>query len=182
MPLLPIIIAPDPKLKMKCKPVETVDDDVRRLLDDMLATMYDAPGIGLAAPQIGVARRLVVLDVEKPAEREAGKEPPGRPIRLVNPEVVWVSDELNTHEEGCLSVPGIFADVTRPAACRVRYLDEQGKKQELIADGILATCVQHEIDHLDGILFTDHLTALKRNIIMKKMVKAKKQKAKDEAA
>jgi peptide deformylase len=101
---------------------------------------------------------------------------------LVNPEVVWVSDELNTHEEGCLSVPGIFADVTRPAACRVRYLDEQGKKQELIADGILATCVQHEIDHLDGILFTDHLTALKRNIIMKKMVKAKKQKAKDEAA
>ena len=129
--------------------------------------MYAAPGIGLAAPQVGISKRVIVVDV-------APKDAPRQPLRLVNPELVWVSDDDSRYEEGCLSVPEHYADVVRPAAIRVRYRDEQNQLQELAADGLLATCIQHEIDHLDGILFIDHLSALKRNVILRKLLKAKR--------
>lgn len=167
MAILPIIWAPDPILKTKCKPIETVDDAVRRVLDDMLSTMYDAPGIGLAAPQIGLDRRVIVVDVSKEDEER-------RPLQLVNPEVVWSSDDSKVYEEGCLSLPDMFAEVERPASVKVEYLDRDGERRSLDADGLLAVCLQHEIDHLDGILFVDHLSTLKRNMILRKMVKAKK--------
>ena len=167
MAKLPIVLAPDPVLKAKAKPVEVVDDSIRHLMDDMLETMYAAPGIGLAANQVGVLKRVLVLDVAR--EGDAPK-----PIGMANPEVVWQSDELSTYNEGCLSLPDHYADITRPAEVRVRYLDRDGAKQEIAADGLLATCIQHEIDHLDGILFVDHLSALKRNIILRKLLKAKK--------
>jgi peptide deformylase len=171
MAKLDIVIAPDPVLRTKAQPVERVDARLARLMDDMLETMYDAPGIGLAAPQVGVLERLLVIDV-------AGNNEPRRPLRLVNPEVVWQSDETQLYNEGCLSLPEQFADVTRPAECRVRYMDEHNETRELHATGLLATVVQHEIDHLEGILFTDHLSQLKRNIIMRKLQKWKKaQKA-----
>lgn len=172
MAKLPIVLAPDPVLKTKAKPVEAVDDSIRQLMDDMLETMYAAPGIGLAANQIGVLKRVLVLDVAR--EGDAPK-----PIGMANPEVVWRSDEMSTYNEGCLSLPEHYADITRPAAVRVRYIDRDGAKQEIEADGLLATCIQHEIDHLDGILFVDHLSALKRNMILKKLVKLKKQRAED---
>jgi peptide deformylase len=167
MSKLPILVAPDPRLKAKAKPVAEVDAPVRQLMDDMLETMYAAPGIGLAAPQVGVSSRVIVLDVAK-------DEAPKEPHALANPELVWVSDEDNTYEEGCLSVPEHYADVTRPAKIRVRYLDRDNKKRELEADGLLATVIQHEMDHLDGILFIDHLTSLKRNMILRKLLKARK--------
>ncbi len=167
MPLLPIITAPDPRLKQVAKPVERVDDEVRQLMDDMLETMHAAPGIGLAAPQVGVLKRVIVVDVAREDE-----EP--RPYRMANPELVWVSDEDATYEEGCLSLPEHYADVVRPAAIKVRYLDEENEIRELDADGLLATCIQHEMDHLDGILFVDHISALKRNMILRKLMKAKK--------
>ncbi|RMD60544.1 MAG: peptide deformylase [Alphaproteobacteria bacterium] len=169
MAILPILVAPDPRLKQVAAPVEQVDDTVRRLMDDMLETMYAAPGIGLAAPQVGVLRRIIVLDVASEGETP-------QPYRMVNPELVWVSDEDASYEEGCLSLPDHYADVVRPAAIRVRYLDEHGVERELAAEGVLATCIQHEIDHLDGILFVDHLSALKRNMILRKLLKAKKAK------
>ena len=167
MALLPIIVAPDPRLKKRCTPVARVDDEIRRLMDDMLETMYDAPGIGLAAPQVGVARRIIVVDV-------AREEEPPQPYRMVNPEVVWRSAEMATYQEGCLSLPEHYADVVRPAACRVRYLDAEGEACELEAEGLLATCIQHEIDHLNGIIFVDHISALKRGMILRKLTKAKK--------
>jgi peptide deformylase len=167
MAKLPIIIAPDPRLKVKCKPVARVDAKVAKLMDDMLETMYAAPGIGLAAPQVGIAQRVIVLDVTKDDEKPA-------PWRMANPELVWVSDEDAVFSEGCLSLPEHYADVTRPARIRVRFLDHENEIRELAAEGTLATCIQHEMDHLDGILFVDHLTALKRNIILRKLVKAKK--------
>ncbi len=167
MAKLDIIIAPDPRLKLKCKPVAKVDAKVARLMDDMLATMYAAPGIGLAAPQVGVTQRIIVLDVAREDEKPA-------PIRMANPELVWVSDEDVTYNEGCLSLPEHYADVARPKAIRVRYLDHQNEIRELKAEGLLATCIQHEMDHLDGVLFVDHITALKRNIILRKLLKAKK--------
>ena len=167
MAKLPIIVAPDPRLKLKCRPVARVDAKVARLMDDMLETMYAAPGIGLAAPQVGVNQRIIVLDVAKDQE-------PAAPLRMANPELVWVSDEDAVFSEGCLSLPEHYADVTRPAKIRVRYLDHQNEIRELEAEGMLATCIQHEMDHLDGILFVDHLSALKRNIILRKLVKAKK--------
>ena len=170
MPKLDIVLAPDPVLKRKAQPVTTVDDRVRTLMDDMLETMYDAPGVGLAAPQVGVLERILVVDV-------AEKEAPRQPHRMVNPEVIWRSEELQTYQEGCLSLPDQFADVTRPARVRVRYTDETNQTRELEAEGLLATCVQHEIDHLDGILFVDHLSQLKRSMIMRKLAKWKKQKA-----
>jgi peptide deformylase len=173
MARLPIVIAPSPVLKTKAKPVEAVDDSARQLLDDMLETMYAAPGIGLSANQVGVLKRIVVLDVAR------DNEPP-RPLRMVNPEILWQSEDLSTYNEGCLSIPELYADVTRPAEIKFRFLDQDGKKREMHATGLLATCVQHEIDHLDGILFVDHLSVLKRNIIMRKLVKA--QKAKSESA
>lgn len=175
MTSLPIIWAPDPMLKTRCKPVEAVDDDTRRLIDDMFQTMYMAPGVGLAAPQIGVTRRIIVVDV-------AGKDEKPQPIALVNPEIVWTSDETQVYEEGCLSLPEMYADVERPAGVRVRYLDRVGAVQEVHGEGLLAVCLQHEIDHLDGVLFVDHISALKRNIMLKKMVKAKKQRSREQAA
>ena len=170
MAKLDIIIAPDPRLKVKCKLVAKVDAKVARLMDDMLETMYAAPGIGLAAPQVGVAQRVIVLDVAREDEKPA-------PLRMANPELVWVSDEDVTYNEGCLSLPEHYADVVRPKAIRVRYLDHQNEIRELEAEGLLATCIQHEMDHLDGILFVDHITALKRNIILRKLLKAKKSGA-----
>ncbi|HXQ40620.1 MAG TPA: peptide deformylase [Candidatus Udaeobacter sp.] len=167
MAKLPIIVAPDARLKVKCRPVTRVDAKVARLMDDMLETMYAAPGIGLAAPQVGVAQRVIVLDIAKDGEKPS-------PLRMANPELVWVSDEDAVFSEGCLSLPEHYADVTRPARIRVRYLDHENEIRELAAEGTLATCIQHEMDHLDGILFVDHLTALKRNIILRKLVKAKK--------
>lgn len=170
MAVLPIITAPDPRLKVKCQAVATVDKSVRKLIDDLLDTMYEAPGIGLAAPQVGIAKRVIVLDV---AEKGAPREPHG----LVNPEVVWTSDEERTYDEGCLSLPDQFAEVARPDRVRVRYLDRDGKPRELEAGGLLATCLQHEIDHLEGVLFVDHISTLRRNMILRKLTKAKKAKA-----
>jgi peptide deformylase len=170
MAKLDIIIAPDPRLKLKCRPVAKVDAKVARLMDDMLETMYAAPGIGLAAPQVGAPLRVIVLDVAREDEKPA-------PLRMANPELIWVSDEDNTYNEGCLSLPEHYADVVRPKAIRVRYIDHQNEIRELEADGLLATCIQHEMDHLEGILFVDHLTALKRNIILRKLLKAKKSAA-----
>jgi peptide deformylase len=167
MAVLPIIVAPDRRLKVKCAPVETVDESIVRLMDDMLETMYLAPGIGLAAPQIGVTKRIIVVDT-------AGKDEEPNPYRMVNPELLGVSEETWLHEEGCLSLPEHYADVERPARISVRYLDEAGKKCEMEADGLLATCIQHEMDHLDGLLFVDHISALKRNMILRKLSKTKK--------
>ena len=170
MAKLSVIVAPDPRLKLKSKPVTRVDARVRKLMDDMLETMYAAPGIGLAAPQVDVTSRVIVVDVAK-------DEAPKAPYAMANPELVWVSDEDQSREEGCLSVPEHYAEVTRPARIRVRYLDREGEIRELAADGLLATVVQHEMDHLDGILFIDHLTSLKRNMILRKLLKARKAEA-----
>ena len=167
MAQLDIIIAPDPRLKEKAKPVASVDAGVRKLMADMLETMYAAPGIGLAAPQVGVLKRVIVLD----AARE-GHTP--EPYKMANPELTWVSDDDIVYNEGCLSLPDHYADVARPAAIKVRYLDEQNEIRELHAEGVLAVCIQHEMDHLDGILFVDHISALKRNMILRKLLKAKK--------
>jgi peptide deformylase len=167
MAQLDIIIAPDPRLKEKAKPVASVDAGVRKLMADMLETMYAAPGIGLAAPQVGVLKRVIVLD----AAREGH---PPEPYKMANPELVWVSDDDIVYNEGCLSLPDHYADVARPAAIKVRYLDEQNEIRELKAEGVLAICIQHEMDHLDGILFVDHISALKRNMILRKLLKAKK--------
>ncbi len=165
--IMDILTAPHPVLKQKAMAITAVDDATRTLMDDMLQTMYAAHGIGLAAPQVGVSQRVIVVDVGQ----EQGQK---TPLKMVNPELVWVSDEDNTYAEGCLSVPEHYADVVRPARIRVRYLDEQGVAQEIDADGLLATCIQHEIDHLDGILFIDHISSLKRTIILRKLLKAKK--------
>jgi peptide deformylase len=167
MALLPILVAPDPRLKKIAKPVAAVDTTVRKLMDDMLETMYRAPGIGLAAPQVGVLQRVIVLDLAHEGEKPQS-------LRMANPELVWVSDDDAAYNEGCLSVPDHYADVVRPAAIKVRYLDQDNQARELEAEGLLATCIQHEIDHLDGILFIDHISALKRNVILRKLLKAKK--------
>ena len=174
MALLPILTAPDPRLKKKSLPVEAVDDGVRQLMDDMLETMYAAPGIGLAAPQVGVLRRVIVLDIDREDVKTG-------PLYMANPEIVEASDDDVVYEEGCLSVPDHYSDVARPAEVTVRYLDRDGNSQDLKCDGLLATCVQHEIDHLDGILFIDHISALKRNMILRKLLKARKEKERDEA-
>lgn len=170
MPIMPIRIAPDPVLKQVAQPVDTVDDSIRTLLDDMLDTMYNAHGIGLAANQVGVLKRVIVVDVEQDTPHE-----PGKPIKMVNPELVELSDDLFTYQEGCLSFPQQYGDVDRPATAKVRYLDENGKQQEIVAEGLLATCIQHEIDHLNGINFVDHLSKLKRDMIVKKLEKGKKR-------
>ena len=167
MAVLPIIVAPDPRLKKVAEPVEKVDAETRRLMDDMLETMYKAPGIGLAAPQVGLLKRVIVVDIAREDEKP-------QPLRMANPELIAVSDEDAVYNEGCLSLPEHYADVTRPAAIKVRYLDHENEIREMEADGLLATCIQHEMDHLDGILFVDHLTALKRNMILRKLLKAKK--------
>tara|TARA_B100000900_G_scaffold268586_1_gene229293 strand:+ start:575 stop:1096 length:522 start_codon:yes stop_codon:yes gene_type:complete len=163
-----ILIEPDPILRKKCSNLEIVDDDVRKLMDQMLATMYDAPGIGLAAIQIGILKRLVVIDISKDQEKK-------NPIFLVNPVILNKSKATSVYEEGCLSLPGQFAEIERPAECVVKYVDYNGKENELEAKGLLATCVQHEVDHLDGILFIDYLSKLKKDMIIKKLIKQKKE-------
>ena len=167
MAVLPIIIAPDPRLKLVSEPVDAVDDEVRRLMDDMLESMYAARGIGLAAPQVGVTKRVIVLDL---AHHEAAPDP----LRMANPEIVAAGDDLVTFQEGCLSLPEHWADVTRIQSVTVRYRDHENEVRSLDADGMLATCIQHEMDHLEGILFVDHISSLKRNIILRKLVKTKK--------
>ena len=162
-----IIILPDPLLRTVSEPVKTVDASTRKLLDDMLETMYAAPGIGLAAIQVGVPRRAVVIDISKEGEER-------QPLFLINPEITWSSEEQSDYEEGCLSIPDFYDMVARPREVRVRYLGRQGEPQELAASGVLATCVQHELDHLNGVLFIDHLTKLKRDRVVKKFTKAQK--------
>ncbi len=169
---LPILLVPDPRLRAKAKPVGTADSDaVRALSAQMLATMYAAPGIGLAAPQVGEMLRLVVIDLQKDEARD--------PLVLVNPEVVAESDELAVREEGCLSLPGQYGDVTRPARVKVRYLDLTGAKREIEGEGLLSACLQHEIDHLNGVLFVDYLSALKRNMLLRKLAKELKAQQRD---
>ena len=170
MAIRPILTAPNPILKQVSKPVEAVTDDLRALMDDMLETMYDAPGIGLAAIQVGEPLQILVLDV-------AHDEDEPKPQYFVNPEIISASEELSTYEEGCLSVPEFAAEIDRPAEIHLRYLDYDGKEREMHADGLLATCIQHEMDHLKGILFIDHLSNIKRNMIVRKLVKASKQAA-----
>ena len=169
MSIRPILTAPDPRLKAVSQSVKTVDDTIRALIADMIETMYDAEGIGLAAVQVGVARRILVLDID---QREGTRNP----RVFINPRIVWASDETAVTEEGCLSVPEIWDEVERPVAIRCEYLDENGKAQTLEADGLLAICLQHEMDHLDGVLFLDHLSKLKRSMALKKLTKAKKLK------
>lgn len=169
MTIKPIIIIPDPLLRQVSKPVERVDSDLTHLIDDMLETMYDAPGIGLAAVQVAVPRRLLVIDVSKEGEDK-------QPLVFINPEIIRSSEDRSVYEEGCLSIPDYYAEVERPAAVTVKHLDRHGKEQTTEADGLLATCLQHEIDHLNGILFIDHISRLKREMVIKKFSKAAKSK------
>lgn len=162
-----IIVAPDPRLKQRAMPVERVDGEIRQLMDGMLDAMYAANGVGLAAPQVGVLKRIIVVDTSPPEEAP-------EPHRMVNPEIVWTSDDSIRREEGCLSLPEHYAEVTRPERIRVCYLDADNEIRELEAGGLLARCVQHEIDHLEGTLFVDHISSLKRNIILRKLTKTKR--------
>ena len=163
-----IVIEPDPILREKSNTLETVDDELRKLLDDMLETMYAAPGIGLAAVQVGVLKRLIVIDISKDKEKK-------NPLFLINPEIISKSKHTSIQEEGCLSLPGHYAEIERPAECRIKFVDYNGKEKELKASGLLATCIQHEVDHLDGILFIDYLSKLKKDMIVKKLIKHKKE-------
>ncbi|AUH64714.1 peptide deformylase [Paracoccus zhejiangensis] len=171
MSLRPILIHPDPRLKKVAEPVARVTPEIEALADDMLATMYDAPGIGLAGPQVGVLQRIFVMD----ASREPDAAP--RPMVLLNPEIDWSSDEQNTYDEGCLSIPEQYADVTRPKQVRMRWLGLDGKTHVEEFDGLWATCAQHELDHLNGVLFIDHISAIKRQMITRRMVKLKRERA-----
>jgi peptide deformylase len=172
MAILPIIEAPDPRLRVISTPVDKVDDDVRALVADMFETMYDAPGIGLAAIQVGVPKRMLVIDLQEVDDED------GKPIRtpkvFINPEIVDPDEEWSIYNEGCLSVPDQYAEVERPASCRARWLDLDGKQHDERIDGMLATCLQHEMDHLEGILFIDHLSRLKRDMILRKLAKLRK--------
>jgi len=172
MTVLTILEVPDPGLRAVAAPVSEVDDSIRATLADMFETMYAARGIGLAAIQVGIEKRLVVIDLQEPEEE--GGEPVRKPVAFVNPELLWVSDEMAVYNEGCLSIPEQYAEVARPARCRVKWLDGDGKPHEEEMDGLMATCIQHEIDHLNGVLFTDHISRLKRDMIMKKLAKARK--------
>jgi peptide deformylase len=169
MTVRPILTAPDPRLQAISTDVEKVDAEIRKLVDDMTESMYAADGIGLAAVQIGVPKRVIVIDLDQ-------KEGAKNPIAYINPKIIWASDEVAVFEEGCLSVPEIWDDVERPAKIKAEYLDRDGNKQTLEADGLLATCLQHEMDHLNGVLFIDHLSRLKRSMAIKKLTKAKKLK------
>jgi len=162
-----IIIEPDPILRKKCEPLEHIDESVRKLMNDMLLTMYAAPGIGLAAIQVGVLKRIVVIDISKEDEKK-------NPLFLVNPEIISKSKNTSVYEEGCLSLPGQFAEVERPAEVQIKYVNYEGEEKKLEAKGLLATCIQHEIDHLNGILFIDYLSKLKKDMIIKKLIKHKK--------
>ena len=173
MTIRPILLHPDPRLKKVTDPVARITPEIEALAADMLATMYDAPGIGLAAPQVGVLSRIFVMD----AQRDPQAEP--QPMVMINPEITWESDEQNVYEEGCLSIPDHYAEVTRPAAVRVNWLGLDGKTHEQDFDGLWATCAQHEIDHLDGVLFIDHISAMRRQMITRKMMKLKRDRARD---
>ena len=163
-----ILIEPDPILRKKSEILETVDDELRALLDDMLETMYAAPGIGLAAVQVGILKRLIVIDISKDKEKK-------NPLFLINPEIISLSKKTSVYEEGCLSLPGHFAEIERPAECKIKFIDYNGKEKELKATGLLATCIQHEVDHLNGVLFIDYLSKLKKDMILKKLTKHKKE-------
>ena len=163
-----IVIEPDPILRKKSVNLEKVDDELRGLLDDMLETMYSAPGIGLAAVQVGVLKRLIVIDISKEKDKK-------NPLFLINPKIISRSNKTSIYEEGCLSLPGHFAEIERPAECHVKYIDYSGKEKEIKADGLLSTCIQHEVDHLNGILFIDYLSKLKKDMILKKLIKHKKE-------
>lgn len=165
--IYPILTIPDPVLRKTAEPVERVDEELRTLMDDMLATMYEAPGVGLAAPQVGISRRVIVMDTARDDEPKA-------PIVMANPEILNLSGDMRVHEEGCLSIPEVTADVERPAIARVSFLDREGKPQEAELDGLLSTIVQHEIDHLNGVLFIDYLSRLKRDMIVRKFTKQKR--------
>lgn len=171
MTIRPILIHPDPRLKKVCTPVATVSAEIGRLAEDMLATMYDAPGVGLAAPQVGVTQRLFVMDCVK------DKDAAPRPLVLINPELTWTSETMNVYEEGCLSIPEQYANVERPERVRMRWTGLDGKPQEEEFDGLWATCAQHELDHLNGKLFIDHIGPLRRQMITRKMVKLKREQA-----
>tara|TARA_R110000868_G_scaffold218576_2_gene469229 strand:+ start:154164 stop:154715 length:552 start_codon:yes stop_codon:yes gene_type:complete len=173
MAILDILVTPNPILAHKAQEVEEVTDEIRKQLDDMLETMYKAPGIGLAANQVGILKRMIVIDIANPEEEKPN------PYKMINPVITHLSEDMGVYEEGCLSVPTFYEEVERPFSCIVEYLDENGKKQKLEADDLLATCIQHEIDHLDGVLFIDHLSRLKKNMIVKKLAKLKKQGAFD---
>ena len=175
MAIRPLVILPDSQLRLVSAPVATITPEIRKLADDMLETMYDAPGIGLAAIQIGEPVRLVTIDVSKKSDED--EETPKAPMVFVNPEVTWSSDELSVYEEGCLSIPEYYEEVERPARVKVRYMDLDGATQEVEADGILATCLQHEIDHLNGVLFIDHLSRLKRERVTKRFAKAARRES-----
>jgi peptide deformylase len=169
MAIRDLVLLPEPLLRLPSEPILKVDDDVRRLADDMLETMYDAPGIGLAAVQLGVPRRLVTIDVSR---EEDGR----KPMVLINPEITWSSEETSVYEEGCLSIPEYYEEVERPARVRVRYMDLSGETREIEADEVLATCVQHEIDHLNGVLFIDYLSKLKRDRVTRKFTKQARER------
>ncbi|MFD1880148.1 peptide deformylase [Paracoccus pacificus] len=173
MTLRPIILHPDPRLKKLCSPIGRVTPDIESLAADMLATMYEAPGVGLAAPQVGVIQRLFVMDCTKDPEA------PPKPMVLINPEILWQSDEPNTYEEGCLSFPDLYAEVTRPAQVRAEWTDLGGKRQTGDFEGLWATCLQHELDHLNGVLFIDHIGPMKRQMFTRKMVKLKRERARE---
>jgi peptide deformylase len=168
MALRDIIKLPDKRLRMVSKPIGKIDDEIRRLIEDMFETMYDAPGIGLAGIQVGVPRRVITMDLAK-------KDEPRNPQVFINPEILWTSEERATYEEGCLSIPEYYEEVERPARVKVAFTDRDGEKRELEADGLFATCVQHEIDHLNGVLFIDHISKLKRDRVIKKFAKAAKR-------
>ena len=168
MSLRNIVIEPDPILRKKSENLEKVDDELKKLLDEMLETMYAAPGIGLAAVQIGILKRLIVIDISQENEKK-------NPLFLINPKIISKSESTSIYEEGCLSLPGHFAEIERPAECKVKYLDYNGKEKEIRAKGLLSTCIQHEIDHLDGVLFIDYLSKLKKDMIVKKLIKHKKE-------
>ena len=176
MALLPIIETPDPLLRRISKPVEAVDDDLRKLIADMFDTMYAAPGIGLAAIQVGVPKRVLVIDLQEPEEE--GGDPVRDPRVFINPEILEASDTFQVYSEGCLSVPDQYAEVERPDRVRARWLDEKGETHEEELDGLLGICLQHEMDHLEGILFIDHLSRLKRDMVLKKLAKSRKELAK----
>ena len=177
MAIRPLVILPDAQLRLVSKPVEAITPEIKTLVADMFETMYDAPGIGLAAIQIGVPLRVVTIDLSKPEAKEGEEPEPRKPQVFINPQVTWSSEEHSIYEEGCLSIPEYYEEVERPAEVKVRFMDLDGKEQEIAADGLLATCLQHEIDHLDGVLFIDHLSRLKRERVTKKFAKAAKRSA-----
>ena len=184
MKILPIITLPDPRLKKKSESIEIVNNEIKTLMDNMLHTMYKAPGIGLAAPQVGINKKIIVMDVSPRPElkgyqkekNEKETKPKPNPLQMVNPEITWLSNEKKSGEEGCLSIPGVMDDITRSKECKVQYIDKNNESQKLKATGLLARCIQHEIDHINGVLFIDHLSKIKKDIILRKLQKKKKEK------